>query len=70
MATLNRGDALTAQGRMMMEHLAHTIDDGLARLTREAMRKRRSQPTYTPGPLPTPGGEPAVRSPKAAKPLD
>ncbi|WP_271623891.1 hypothetical protein [Bradyrhizobium sp. CCBAU 11430] len=55
-SALNRGDVFTAQGRMMMEHLAHTIDDGLARLTREAMRKRRSQPAYTPGPPPTPRG--------------
>jgi hypothetical protein len=69
-AALEQGDRLTAEGRIMMQKLADTIDEGLALLTRAGLRTPRPRPVRTPGPASTPRGEAPARSPKAAKPLD
>ncbi|WP_210241928.1 hypothetical protein, partial [Bradyrhizobium elkanii] len=45
-AALEQGDRLTFDGRIMMQRLADSIDEGLSLLTREALRRapRRSPP--------------------------
>ncbi|HEV2153181.1 hypothetical protein [Bradyrhizobium sp.] len=49
-AALEQGDRLTAEGRIMMQLLADTIDEGLALLTRAGMRMRQARPVPTPAP--------------------
>ncbi len=66
LAALEQGDRLTAEGRIMMQRLADTIDEGLERLTRAGMRTRRARPSPTPARSPPLGaGRPlAVQRPQ------
>ena len=43
-AALEQGDRLTFDGRIMMQRLADTIDEGLSLLTREALRRAPRRP--------------------------
>ncbi|KRP85982.1 hypothetical protein AOQ73_36520 [Bradyrhizobium pachyrhizi] len=64
-AALEQGDRLTFDGRIMMQRLADTIDEGLSLLTREVQRRAPRRLTAEEG-HPTPRHPPTPRGPTAA----
>jgi hypothetical protein len=69
-AALDQGDRLTPSGRASREVLATTIDEGLALLTRAALRRTKKTRPATPDPGPTHRQGVFRRRPNFAKPLD